>query len=275
MPLPNLIVIGASKCGTTSLHRYLARHPQIAMSRDKELDFFIVERNWPKGVEWYSARFPAGTAIRGESSPSYTRAPFYSGVPPRMHAIVPDARLVYMVRDPVDRIVSNWIHATAQGDETRPLAEAVHDDYYFARSLYWYQISAYLEYYPRARILVLAMVDLANDRRAALRRVYEFLDVDPDFPGPARDIRKNRTASKRLKTPAGAWIEQSWVGRSLEALPQRWYWRLRDPLYWPFSRRVERPALSGRDRAELAELLREDANRFREFAGREFADWCV
>lgn len=275
MPLPNLIVIGASKCGTTSLHRYLDRHPQIAMSRDKELNFFIAERNWAKGVEWYASRFPAGTAVRGESSPGYTRAPYYAGVPGRMHGIVPDARLVYIVRDPVERIVSNWIHAVAQNDETRPLAQAMHDDYYIIRSLYWTQISAYLEHYPRSKILVIAMGDLASDRVATLRRVYAFLDVDPDFPGAAREIRKNRTARKRLKTRAGARLERSWLGRSLETLPQHWYWRLRDPLYWTLSRRIERPALSATDRAALAERLRDDTRRFREFAGREFADWTV
>jgi hypothetical protein len=180
-----------------------------------------------------------------------------------------------MVRDPVERIISNWVHATAVGHETRPLAEAMHDDFYFLRSLYWTQISAYLEHYPRARILVLSMDDLANERRVTLRQVYEFLDVDPEFPGPARDIWKNRTVHKRLKTPAGAWIERAWLGRRLEALPQRWYWRLRDPLYWPVSRRVGRPALSEGERAALSERLREDTNRFREFAGREFAEWSV
>jgi len=275
MALPNLIVIGATKCGTTSLHRYLDRHPEITMSRDKEPDFFIAERNWSKGVEWYAAQFAAGTAVRGESSSRYTNSPWFAGVPARMHALVPGARLVYLVRDPIERIVSNWIHAVAQGDETRPLTEAMHHDYYFLRSLYWRQISAYLDHYPRSSILVIAMDDLATEREATLRKVYEFLDVDPEVRGSARELRLNRTADKRLKTKTGAWLERSWVGRGLEALPQRWYWRLRDPLCWPFSRRIQRPTLSANERAGLAERLRDDTNRFRQFVGREFADWSV
>src|SRR5687768_8813331 len=104
MPLPNLIIIGAMKCGTTSMHGYLRRHRQIEMSGTKELDFFIAGRNWEKGPDWYASQFPGGTAIRGESSPNYTSALIFPGVPERMHSVVPDARLLFMVRDPVDRI---------------------------------------------------------------------------------------------------------------------------------------------------------------------------
>jgi hypothetical protein len=67
--LPNLIIIGAPKCGTTSLHHYLSLHPQISMSREKELNFFIAERNWSKGIAWYAAQFAADNKVRGEASP--------------------------------------------------------------------------------------------------------------------------------------------------------------------------------------------------------------
>lgn len=274
MPLPNLIVIGAMKCGTTSLHHYLARHPEIAMSRDKELDFFVAERNWVKGAGWYASRFSAEARIRGESSPSYTAAGRFSGVPARMHALVPDARLVYMVRDPVERLVSHWVHSVAAGRESRPLAEAVQHDRYLDRSSYWRQISAYLEHYARERILVVAMEELADNRAGTLRQVYEFLEIAPDVPVPA-ELRLHRTHDKRAKTPAGAWIESSWLGRGVAALPQWMKWRAREFLYRPFSRRIERPALSEREHAVFSERLREDANRFREFAGRDFPTWSV
>jgi hypothetical protein len=274
MPLPNLIVIGAMKCGTTSLHHYLGRHPEIAMSRDKELNFFVAERNWAKGVGWYASRFPEDARIRGESSPSYTVAGRFSGVPARMHAIVPDARLVYMVRDPVERLISHWVHAVAVGKESRPLAAAMQHDWYLDRSSYWRQISAYLEHYARERILLIAMEELAENRAATLRQVYEFLEVDPDVP-TLPELRLHRSDDKRAKTPAGAWIEGSWLGRGVAALPQWVKWRAREFLYRPFSRRIERPALSEREHAVLIERLREDTNRFREFAGRDFPTWSV
>jgi hypothetical protein len=276
MPLPNLIVIGAMKCGTTSLHFQLRRHPDIAMPRDKELDFFVAARNWPKGLEWYASRFPAGTQIRGESSPSYTSSARHPGVPARMHSVIPDARLVYLVRDPVERMVSHWVNNVADGRETRPLPEAMRDEArYLDRSLYWRQISAYLEHYPPSRILVLTMEDLADRPVATLRTVLEFLDVDPGVRLP--DLRLNRTQRKRARTRFGARVHRSALGRGIDALPQWMQWRTNRALYRfpPFSRPLERPALSDRDRAALAERLRDDTNRFREFAGRAFAGWRV
>ncbi|HJR52543.1 MAG TPA: sulfotransferase [Gemmatimonadota bacterium] len=275
MPLPNLIIIGAMKCGTTSLHFQLRHHPQIAMSRSKELNFFVESRNWRRGVEWYAARFSSGTAIRGESSPGYSNAARFPGVPGRMHSVLPDARLVYMVRDPIERLISQWVHTIAEGTERRPLADAAADELYIDGSRYWRQISAYLEHYSPSRILVVAMEDLSRDQPSTVRRVLEFLDVDPDVPLP--DLRKHRSDRKRLRTSAGEWLYRSALERVVNALPQWARWRvMRDFFgYWPLSRPFPRPPLSARDRGALAERLRDDAARFRAFAGREFADWSV
>src|SRR5947208_13622101 len=97
--LPNLVVIGAQKCGTSGLHYYLSLHPEISMSKPKELNFFIAERNYPRGLDWYRAHFDPTAKVRGESSPNYTAYPLHVGVPERMHSIVPDAKLLYLVRD--------------------------------------------------------------------------------------------------------------------------------------------------------------------------------
>ena len=110
--LPNLIVIGAQKCGTSSLHNYLAAHPQIAMSRVKEINFFNEETRWAYGTEWYARHFEPGE-VRGESSPAYAFLPESEGTAERMHEVVPNARLIYIVRDPVERIRSNYLHMRA------------------------------------------------------------------------------------------------------------------------------------------------------------------
>ena len=87
--LPNLVVIGAQKCGTSGLHYHLGLHPEISMSKPKELNFFIEERNWPRGLDWYRAHFDARATVRGESSPNYTAYPQHLGVPERMHSVDP------------------------------------------------------------------------------------------------------------------------------------------------------------------------------------------
>ena len=118
--LPNLIIIGGLKCGTTSLHHYLNLHPEIAMSRPKELNFFVSELNWPLGRDWYAGHFDRSARIRGESSPHYTNRPSFNGVPGRMHELLgSDVRLVYVVRDPIDRILSHYLHNVGGGYEDR------------------------------------------------------------------------------------------------------------------------------------------------------------
>ena len=116
--LPNLIIIGGLKCGTTSIHHYLGLHPEIHMSKPKELNFFVEELNWDLGLDWYRGRFDDRFAVRGESSPHYTNLPYFEGVPERIHEHIPDAKLIYMVRDPISRILSHW--ATPSAPATRP-----------------------------------------------------------------------------------------------------------------------------------------------------------
>jgi hypothetical protein len=274
MPLPNLIIIGAMKCGTTSMHQYLRKHRQIAMSGRKELDFFIAGRGWEKGVDWYASQFPAGTPIRGESSPNYTASQLFAGVPARMHQVVPGARLLFMVRDPIERLVSHWMHNYSNGRESRPLADVILEDRYVGRSLYWTQIAGFLEYYPRSQILVVGMDELAADRQGTVQRVLRFLEVDTDFR-VRTSRRKNSSTRRRRKTAAGNWIAGTHLGKRVDALPDRWRWAARQLLYYPFSRRVERPELPDPVRRRLVDRIRDDAHRFREFAGRDFSGWSV
>ena len=87
--LPNLIIIGGLKCGTTSIHHYLGLHPEINMSKPKELNFFVTELNWDLGLDWYRGRFDDRFEVRGESSPHYTNLPYFTGVPERIHRAHP------------------------------------------------------------------------------------------------------------------------------------------------------------------------------------------
>ena len=92
------------------------------MSRQKELNFFIEERNWPRGADWYAGHFDAEAKVRGEASPNYSAFPQHQGVPERMHSVVPDAKLIYMVRDPLERIAAHWVHNYAKRREKGTLA---------------------------------------------------------------------------------------------------------------------------------------------------------
>lgn len=266
--LPTFVIIGSQKCGTTALHSYLARHPEISMSRPKELDFFVAEGNWDKGVDWYLDRWddPA-KPVRGESSPNYTADPMYAGVPERMADLIPDAKLIFMVRDPVKRARSSYIHSYSNSVEHRPMREAMFDPArgYVDRSRYHHQLSRFLEHYPMERILLLEQEELLNDRRATLERVFGFLGAREDVWKPAFNEERLETSTRRRRTRLGVYAANK--------LSPRWWRKVRDNRL--FSKPFEQEPLPDDVRAKLEDELREDAARFRELTGREFAGWSV
>jgi hypothetical protein len=283
--LPNLIIIGAMKCGTSALHRYLGLHPEISMSDEKELDFFIEGRNWKKGLAWYESMFTGKAKIYGESSPNYTKYPTVKNVPARMHAIVPDAKLIYMVRDPIDRIISQYIHNRRSDLETRPIEEALRgsngtpmeETRYVRRSKYYMQLQQYLEYFPKSSILIITQEDLFNRRQDTLRGVFRFLGVDDTFVSREFDGLVHESGAKQVKTRFGLVLARG---------PERGILRRLPPVVrGPAERivgaivtsnvKIERPALDEQLRSELREVLKEDMAQFRSFTGRPFADWSV
>jgi Sulfotransferase family len=196
--LPTVIVIGAMKCGTTALHSYLDAHPEIGMARDKEVNFFIggeVAPNgepdtwwrsgqWHRGVGWYAGLFEATLGIRGETSPGYT-SPASPEVVDRMAAVVPEAKLVYLVRDPVERAVSQYRHHRRDGSETRSLEEALLDpsSQYVDRSRFAERLRPFLNRFPAEQVLVVVQERLLRDRAPQLARVYRYVGADPAWHG--------------------------------------------------------------------------------------------
>src|SRR4029079_2322923 len=104
--LPTFIVIGAMKAGTTSLARYLGEHPDVFVCSPKEPQFFIESGTWDRGVAWYRELFAGGrdSIARGEASTDYSKLPRHGGVVDRIAEVAPEARIVYLVRDPIERI---------------------------------------------------------------------------------------------------------------------------------------------------------------------------
>jgi hypothetical protein len=266
-PLPDFVIIGSQKCGTTALHAYLQRHPEVAMSRPKELDYFIAELNLEKGIEWYRERFDEGARVRGESSPNYTAYPVFDGVPERMAEVLPDAKLIFMVRDPVDRARAGYYHQYSNRTESRPMREAILDESrgHIARSKYHLQLTRFLERYPMERVLLLEQEELRDDRRETLRRVYRFLGVDEDVWRESFNEPRLESAARGRRTRLGAF-----AARNLS--PRNWR-KIRDRR--PFTKPYEQEPLPDDLRAELEERLREDAAAFRELTGRKFERWSV
>jgi hypothetical protein len=273
--LPNLVVIGAQKCGTSVLHYYLSLHPEISVSRPKELNFFIEERNWPRGLDWYRGHFDPRARVRGEASPNYTAYPQHEGVPERMASVVPDAKLIYMIRDPLARIAAHCVHNYAKRREKGTLAETlVHPNTsYVTRSMYAMQLERYLEHYPPERILIFQQSELRHQRAETLRRVFEFLGVDPDYTHPRFEQERHQTSRKTRATRLAVRLERMGRSRRGRLFPSNFWLVLDDRL--PLRRQIKTPNVSAALPDETLAKLRADAERLRELTGRDFANWTL
>jgi hypothetical protein len=265
--LPNLIIIGAMKCGTSSLHQYLNLHPQIHMSQTKELDFFITAKNWGKGLEWYQSNFTEHADVIGESSPNYTKYPIFKGVPERMHHLIPDAKLIYVVRDPIKRIISHYTHQFTNRDEHRTLDEAfahLENNHYVDCSRYTLQIEQFLPYYSWSRILVVSLEELSHNRMVTLKRVFRFLEVDDAFEHAEFSTVFHQSSQKKRLTNLGARLFALPAGgRLLKFLPNL------------MAEKVQKPTMSPAVRSNLVNALQDDVNKLRELTQQSFSEWSL
>ena len=248
------------------------------MSRPKELDFFVPEKNCGRSLEWYEQRF-GDAPIRGETSPSYTVHPFLRGVPQRIHSVVPEARLIYLVRDPIERIVSHYLHRVANhpsiGSFEQALADPEHGPGLIAYSRYWQQLEQFLAYFSEERILVVDTHNLKEQRESTMAQVFSFLGVDPAHRSPELRHRHNQAdESGRLTVPGrlvlrglNAALGPRRASRARELTPPRMRAQFRLP--------YERPVPSATVRAWLEDELRPEVERLRQHTGLPLADWSL
>jgi Sulfotransferase domain len=276
--LPNLIIIGGLKCGTTSLHHYLNLHPQVAMSRPKELNFFVEKLNWPLGRDWYADHFDPKAPVRGESSPHYTNRPGFGGVPERMRDVLgTDIRLIYVVRDPIDRMLSHYLHNVGGGYEERSMTDALSDpeSSYVTRSRYFFQLEPYLEAFGAERIEIIGREELKSDRPGTMRRAFEFAEVDPGFTsdqferewetGVAKTGSRFRVMDRAVRLPGLRAID-----RNFDRLPESLRWVVERFVHDPDAGEAPKPALPDSLREHLVDVFRDDTARLEDVAGRRF-----
>lgn len=200
-PLPDFLVLGAQKAGTTALYAYLRWHPGITGPSWKEVSFF--DRHWWRGERWYRGHFPlrARGRLVGEASPSYL---FHPLAPERVRAVVPRARLVALLRDPVARAYSHYQHEVALGREPlsfedalaaeeertrgeverlvadpRAFSRAWWDHTYVARGLYAEQLERWYAVFDRSQLLVVRTEDLAERPAETYAEILAFLGAEP------------------------------------------------------------------------------------------------
>lgn len=211
--LPDFLIVGVMKGGTSSLYHYLNQHPEVNMSREQEVHFFAKYFN--KGLNYYRSYFPkkSENKVTGESSPYYF---FHPLVPQRIKSSLPECKIILLLRDPVDRAFSHYQmhkgidtalsfeHALElensrvlkthqrfiQGES---LTDTSHQAYsYVSRGMYYEQLSRWLEHYDLDELLVLKSEDFFSDPKSTLKLVYNYLNLKEVFPNDLAPVNQRK-----------------------------------------------------------------------------------
>ena len=199
---PDFMLIGAMKSGTTTLHAHLRRHPDLFLCEPKEPGFFSRDERYANGIEHYRALFSdASPAQRcGEASTCYARWPHYGEVAPRIAEHVPDARFLFIMRDPVERAYSHYRHLAEEwadaGKEIPSFADALEiAPEIVDASRYRAQLERFFPHFPRERFHLLFLEELKARPVEVLAGVQDFLEVPQRDLVGAEDTRRNEAGS--------------------------------------------------------------------------------
>ena len=246
--LPSFVIIGAMKSATSTLYEQLLRQPGIFLPELKEPNFFSDDAQYARGLDWYAGLFNDAKAsdILGEASTHYTKLPKYPKTVARMCSCLNRPRLIYVMRDPVDRLISQYIHQWSEGEIRCGLDEAVtiHQEL-LAYSCYARQLEPFIEAFGKKAILLVCFDRLIEDPQGELDRVCAFIGYAEKAHWDANSSRRNVSADRMRKFP----LYEVLIEHPLAA-------KLRQALVPKVARRKVRQFFSMRRRPVLSETMR-------------------
>lgn len=274
--LPNFLVIGAMKGGTTALYKLLCTRPDVYMPAVKEPDFFAIDRVWQHGVNWYADMFrDAGQAVAlGEASTSYSKCTEFPGVAARIAKVLPHVRLIYVLRHPIERAISMYHHNVLMRRESDPIDQALlHRAMYLDASRYAMQIKQYLDLFERSQLLVVKSEDLRSAPQQTLERVADFLGLPQGHVYPDDGIHY-ATNSRRQETSLSLAVSRSaWYPKVAGLVPAALRRGVRDLLTQQAPADLSTAKPSASTRACLTEALARDIDELQRILGPEFQAW--
>lgn len=279
--LPDFLIIGTAKGGTTALCHYLRQHPQVAMSREKELNFFFdggvlpddprgFERGaWHLGVEWYRRWFQTDRPVCGEASPTYSFGAHAERIAGRIAAVVPRARLIYLVRNPLERARSYFRMVLRRPGATRlTFSEFLASSIGVETSCYGTILAAYRRHFPAEQILVLESAALDARRHESLATVFRFLGIEDRYRCRQFERRVFVGSRRPFVSPCGARVRDSAAVKFLRGrMPESVFYHVENLLLRPFSVAEPPVDLPPQQAAEMVARLESDMNLLRDLTG--------
>lgn len=265
-PHAYLLIIGAMKCGTTSLYRYLEGHPEICPANTKEPEFFSTHQRHRHNVDKYQDLWDYDATVHRyamEASTGYTKFPSEPGVPKSIHEYGIRPKFIYLVRNPFDRIVSHYNFMRQYPSWDRDM----HDSHLIHVSNYFLQLQQFREYFPLDSILILDFDDLCGSPAAMLAKVYSFLDISSDYQPPSFAADNVTPTPSMLETT----IERSPLRYAARLFPASLKSAIRVA-----TRRISKPdkrLLSDDEKSRIHSLLKDDMRRLNHEYGVDVRKW--
>ena len=293
MILPNFLIVGVQKAGTTSIYNYLQEHPQVYMSLIKETNF--LEKDWENlppeqqnkngivTLEKYAELFAnvKDEIAIGEASPNYLF--HHESSAARIKKYVPNAKLIVVLRNPVERAYSDYLMHIRDAIGYRSLSEQIkhssHKSFILRKGFYYESIKYYLEQFGQAQVKIFFYEDLCENPQVFMQEVYQYIGVNDNFlPNTTRKaqvakIPKNKNINNLLqrKNP----LRNTAANILKTVMPIEARQKLRDRLISLNSQTKQQAPLSAEERQQLIELYREDILQLQDLVGRDLSKWLV
>jgi hypothetical protein len=266
--LPNFLIIGAARCGTSYLASNFRSHPEIFVPTEKELHFF--ERDYDKGMDFYESYFPdnADTKFKavGEATPAYL---YFPDMPERIHEHLPDAKLIASLRNPVDTAYSLYWKAYSNDERTRAITfeEKLETEPRMIRGgRYHEQLSRYTKYFPRENLYIVIYEEMIRRPEEELRKLFRFLGVDESFMPPLLHNKVNSSGMLNTNNSFPYYVHRLLFWYLNLPLPRLGQWIENKIL-------VKLPEMKESTRQALWKEFEPDVEKLEEFLGRDLSIW--
>jgi len=255
---PHFIIIGAMKCATSTMHEQLAAQPGIFMTEPKEPNFFSNDDIYAQGLDWYAQLYAEAQPgdLCGESSTHYTKLPTYPATVQRLYDYAPEAKLIYMMRDPVDRLISQYVHEWTQRRVSSDINQAIYEfEPLIAYSCYSRQLTPFLSTFGASNVLPIFLENVKQNPQAELEKVARFIGYTPPVIWSDTVMNQNVSAQRTrqsawrdalVETPVLRELRRTLVPKSMRNWV-RSFWQMK-----------HRPELTAESRAYIESVVDQD-----------------
>ena len=268
---PNLLIIGAMKSGTSSLHEYLNLHPDIFMSEPKEIHYYADINYNEEFLQKYKEHFISDKKILGTSPQSYTKChnKFYKNIPERIYQDTPYVKMIYIVRNPIKRYASHVLESY-HCDPIEDIEYSKKTGNYVKTGMYGMQLQEYLKFFKREQIHILTTEDLNENRLVELNKIFNFLGVKEFKDGARFDFVSNAAESKFIPR----FIRSNKLYTTVRKVAPAFIDKIVKKCCEVFLRdQMNKPVLTNEEELELRRVYSEDLVLFKELSGINYDNW--